>query len=168
MDREQVLNLAIVFCFGFLSCVSLIGALSYLQIEKPLNYLTYPGSGFGLGESVAPFDWIQPQDIEIYQDRIVINIDHASMSSYADTGSMKPTLDIGSNGIRIQPKSEDQVHVGDIISFKQGSNLIVHRVIEKGVDEQGTYFITKGDSNEIYDGKIRFSQIRYVTVGILW
>ena len=166
MDREQVLNFAIMFCFGFLSCVSLIGALSYLQIEKPLNYLTY--SGIGPTEGIAPFDWIQPQDIEIYPDRVVINIDHASMSSYAETGSMRPTLDVGSNGIRIQPQNVEQVHEGDIISFKQGSNLIVHRVIEKGVDEDGVYFITKGDNNDFADGKIRFSQIKYVTVALIW
>ncbi len=164
MDKEQILNLAIMFCFGFLSCVSLIGAFSYFQIEKPLSYFAYSNPN----TNSAPFDFIQPQDIEIYPDKVIININGASMSSYADTGSMKPLLDAGTNGIRIQPQSDEQIHVGDIISFSHGNNLIVHRVIEKGVDDEGVYFITQGDNNDVSDGKIRFSNIKYLTVALIW
>ena len=41
-------------------------------------------------------------------------------------------------------------------------------VIEKGIDEDGIYFITKGDNNSITDGKIRFEDIEYITVGVIW
>ena len=79
---------------------------------------------------------------------------------------MKPLLDEGSNGIRIVPSSEDEINIGDIITFKQNIDennyLIVHRVIEKGEDLQGTYFITKGDNNSLNDGKVRFSEIKYL------
>jgi hypothetical protein len=58
--------------------------------------------------------------------------------------------------------------VGDIVSYRKGESLIVHRVIEKGVDEEGIYFVVKGDNNSISDGKIRFEEIEYITVGVIW
>lgn len=54
------------------------------------------------------------------------------------------------------------------ISFKKDGDLIVHRVIEKGVDDMGVYFITKGDSNNVSDGKVRFEDIEYKTIGVIW
>lgn len=81
---------------------------------------------------------------------------------------MKPVIDGDANGIRIAPESPDQISVGDIVTFKQGNALIVHRVIEKGIDEQGVYFITKGDNNDLSDGKLRFEDIKYVTVAIVY
>lgn len=123
---------------------------------------------FGFGNGNAPGDWINEKQIEIQKDKIIINIENASLGRYAATGSMIPVLDDKSNGIRIIPQSEEEINIGDIISFEQRNNLIIHRVIEKGKDEQGTYFITKGDNSPIVDGKIRFSQIKYVTIGVLW
>ncbi len=46
--------------------------------------------------------------------------------------------------------------------------LIVHRVVDKGVDSDGVYFITKGDNNNYSDGKVRFEEIEYITIGILY
>ncbi len=132
--------------------------------EMPLS-LDY----FGFSENPsAPFDFINEEQIKIYNDRIVIFIDGASISRYAPTGSMKPVLDKGSNGIRIVPKSEKEIHIGDIITFRKDNYLIVHRVIDKGTDSEGVYFITKGDNNDISDGKIRFKDVEYITVGMIW
>jgi hypothetical protein len=44
----------------------------------------------------------------------------------------------------------------------------VHRVIDKGIDEKGVYFVTKGDNNSVVDGKVRFKDIEYVTIAIIW
>ena len=52
--------------------------------------------------------------------------------------------------------------------FKQGKYLIVHRVIDIGTDSEGTYFITKGDNNNIVDGKVRFEDIEFITIGVIW
>jgi len=81
---------------------------------------------------------------------------------------MKPIFDKGAHGIRIVPQSAEEINVGDIISFRVGRSLIVHRVIEKGLDSKGVYFLTQGDNNLFSDGKIRFEDIEYVTVGIIW
>jgi len=119
-------------------------------------------------EKPVPLDRIKIKDIKVYPDKIVINIQNASLSRYADSGSMIPTLDYGANGIRIIPKNESDIKVGDIITYKKEESLIVHRVIEMGKDDNGTYYILKGDNNDKDDGKIRFNQIKYITIGILW
>jgi len=171
-SKNRIILFSLIFVLGFLSCAFVVCSLSYLQIEKPLSFGDFGTislvSGVDNSKLQAPSDWIKRDQIEVYGDKIVIKLPGASLSGYAPTGSMKPVLDKNSNGIRVAPESESQINVGDIVSFKQGEDLIVHRVVEKGEDENGTYFITKGDSNNINDGKIRFSDIKYVTVAIIW
>ena len=116
----------------------------------------------------APSDYIKENQIEITDDKIIIYVENPSLSRYADTGSMIPLLDEYSNGIRIVPDSEEEIYVGDIVTFIRDDKLIVHRVIEKGNDSGGIYFITKGDNSTVSDGKIRFSDIKYKTIGVLW
>jgi len=129
--------------------------------ESPLSYI--------LGDNTsAPYDFVDEKQIEILDDKIIINIEGASLGRYAPTGSMLPLLDSGSNGIRIVPKSKEDIHIGDIVTFQEGRTLIIHRVIDIGTDKEGTYFITKGDNNDINDGKIRFKNIKYITIGIIW
>ena len=63
----------------------------------------------------------------------------------------------------------DYCKIKDIISFRKDKLLIVHRVVEIGNDEQGVYFITKGDNNYIRDlYKIRFEDIKDVSIGVIW
>lgn len=116
----------------------------------------------------APVDRISRSDIEVYSDKIIIKLNNASLSEYAETGSMRPILDAGANGIRIAPKNESEIKVGDIVTFESNGELLVHRVIKIGKDDEGTYFITKGDNNWFSDGKIRFEQIKYITVGVIY
>jgi len=152
-----------IFLFGFISCAILFFCLGS-NLEVPL------GTGFAVldgGES-SPSDWVAEEDIIILDDRIILKIDDATLSNYADSGSMLPILDRGANGIRIVPESEEDIEVGDIVSFRIGGILVVHRVVEKGEDEEGVYFIVKGDSNLVNDGKIRFDDIEYVTIGIIY
>ena len=155
----------IIFLAGSLSSLSVYYVLSLSGAEKPLG-LAFSG---GFAESYnAPGDWIKGDNIFVTENSIIINIKNASLSSYAPTGSMRPVLDSGANGIRVVPKSEEDIHVGDIISFKTGDSLIIHRVIEKGMDDEGVYFITKGDNNSFSDGKIRFKDIDYLTIAIIY
>ena len=162
MDFEKILKICIIFLFGFLSANLLSYYLVY-GIENPFS------NGFNLSEGkTAPQDFVKESQIQIYDDKVVINVKGASMSKYAATGSMKPTFDENANGIRIVPQSEDEINVGDIITYQSGDSLIVHRVIEKGKDSEGTYFIPKGDNNTITDGKIRFKDIKYITIAVIW
>ncbi len=128
-------------------------------------------SVFVARELISPADRIQESQILLYDDRIVIKIDNASWASYADTNSMDGFLDKGSIGIEIQPDSELDIEIGDVISYDASWNesLVAHRVIDLGYDAEGWYCIAKGDNVDFADpGKIRFNQIKYVLVGVLY
>lgn len=139
-------------------------------------FLTYPQDSQN-----APSDFINEKDIIVYKDKVVLNVSGVSLGRYANSGSMIPTLDFGSNGLRIIPTNESDIHLGDIITFKKEecedsenntSNctefLVIHRVVKIGNDKNGTYFVTKGDNNFFKDKKIRFDDIKYITIGVLW
>jgi len=149
----------LAFLTGFLSSY----AINYVYIDKEKPFLI----GFG-NISEEPSDWIKEQDIKVYDDKIIIYVKNALLSRYADTGSMLPVLGKYTSGIKIIPNSAEQIQIGDIISFESGNKLIVHRVIDKGKDEKGVYFVTKGDNNNETDGKIYFPQVKYVTVGLIY
>jgi len=153
---------ALMFLLGFLSCAFLFYGFSYSNVEIPF------GTGFASSGVNAPNDWVDSEDIIVFDDMILLRVENATLSSYAGSGSMKPVFDEGANGIRVVPRSEDEIEVGDIVSYRFGDMLIVHRVVEKGIDNEGVYFVMKGDNNLIADEKVRFGQIEYVTIGVIW
>lgn len=164
MDIDNVLKFSIIFLIGFLSA-NFINVFMTYGFERPFPaYLGFSS----LNNEQTPQDYIKEEQIKIYDDKIVINVKGASISKYAPTGSMVPILNENSNGIRIVPESEDEIQVGDIITYEDGDMLIVHRVIEKGIDDEGTYFIPKGDNNSLDDGKVRFQDIKFVTIAIIY
>ncbi len=119
-------------------------------------------------EKLSPQNYINTGEIEIKNDKIIININDARIGRFANTSSMMPLINENANSIEIIPKEPEQIHGGDIVTFEQDGILIVHRVINTGYDEKGWYAITKGDNTEAADGKIRFEQIYYITIGILY
>ena len=167
----KIINLIItitIFLLGFLSASFLYGLVDSGYEVPLLKNLGLNSIGLINFSEKAPSDSINENQIEIYNDKIILNIGGASLSEYAPTGSMKPVFDQGANGIRIKVTSEDEIQVGDIISFRENGQLIVHRVVEKDTDTLGTYFITKGDNNSVSDGKIRIQDIEYKTIGVIW
>lgn len=116
----------------------------------------------------SPSDFISDDKISFEEGKLVIEIEDYSLSRYTDSNSMIPVLNSNTIGVNIVPKSEKDISVGDIISFRQDGNLIVHRVIKKDIDEKGVYFITKGDNNNFNDGKIRFNDIESVVVALIY
>ncbi len=156
----RLLEFGTVFLLGFFSCVFILSFNFSTDLEIPF--------GFGGNSVNAPVNRIVEDDIIIYDDSIVLKVSNATISRYANSGSMKPVLDKGANGIRIVPKSEEDIDVGDIVTYRFGGRLIVHRVVDKGEDGEGAFFVMKGDNNDFNDGKVRFSDIRYVTIGVLY
>jgi hypothetical protein len=151
-----------LFLLGFFSCALLFYLALYGNKEVPLIL------GQSVKSDISPSDWINEGDIVVSENYVVIKVANASISSYAPTGSMRPLLDYTSNGIRIIPKSAEDIRVGDIVSFNREGMTIVHRIVDIGSDEEGKYFITQGDNSFSEDEQIRFSDIKYVTIGILW
>lgn len=79
------------------------------------------------------------------------------------SGSMMPELNIGDIVI---VKSAEDYQEGDIISFRQGQNVITHRISEILKTENGILYKTKGDNNNTEDsGMIEIDAIEGKTIG---
>lgn len=63
------------------------------------------------------------------------------------SGSMSPTLKIGSVILSKTPEDNSALKVGDIITFEENGAVITHRIIEV-VKKDGTKYRTKGDNPE--------------------
>lgn len=120
-------------------------------------------------ERISPHDIIAESQIVNTRQTVTIHDKNLSLTRYTDTNSMDPVLDNTSTGIERIGVSIEEIEVGDIITFFYMGQNIAHRVIEKGVDEQGIFVKTKGDNVPIVDGiKIRQEQIKGVLVGIIY
>lgn len=117
-----------------------------------------------------PKDRISKEDIIVGERGVLIRVEHPQWAEIADTGSMLPAMGVGSHVIGIVPKQPSDIIVGDIVSFtSEDGQLLIHRVIETGVDENGWYAITRGDSNPANDPeKLRFDKIKRVAVAIIY
>lgn len=122
-------------------------------------------------ELPSPYNWIKESQISVEGNQVVIKIDDAQWSRFTDTNSMDPVIDKGANAIQIVPENEAQIHVGDIVSYESdySDGIIIHRVVEVGYDKDGWYCLMKGDNNSRVDpGKVRFKQIKRITVAVIY
>ncbi len=75
------------------------------------------------------------------------------------SGSMEPSLKIGDIVI-VKKVSENELNVDDIISFRQGQNVVTHRISQIRNEYGEKVYITKGDNNNTEDsGNIDYSYI---------
>lgn len=66
------------------------------------------------------------------------------------SNSMQDVFEVGD--IVISKKcSEDSISIGDIITYREGENIVTHRVENIVYTEKGKAFVTKGDSNNTID-----------------
>ncbi len=162
LNRKQIIVVLLAFMLG----------LIFNDAYSELSSLERPLSLFQDGiEKDSPGDWIKEDQIKVYDNKIIIELKDAEWASFTDTNSMDPILDETVNAIEIIPKSADNIHVGDIVSYKSdyADGTIIHRVIKIGKDNKGWYCIVKGDNNQGPDpGKIRFNQIKRVLVAIIY
>mgnify|MGYP001562871945 CR=1 FL=1 len=158
MDFSRQIEISILLM------ILVVGIGLFVFISKP-NFTGFSVAGSNL---FSPGDFVNDGNIEASKDKITINLKGLVLSRYYNSDSMLPVFGVDSTGIEITPKDEEQIKVGDIITFEKEGRLIAHRVIDKGADEKGVFFITKGDNNNLDDGKIRFAQIKGILVGILY
>ncbi len=122
-------------------------------------------------EKASPFNHIDEKDIIISKDQVIIKVNEPRWASFTDTNSMDPVFDKGANTIQIIPKLTDDIHKGDIVSYQSrySDGIIIHRVVETKKDKKGWYAKLKGDNNFFTDpGKVRFNQIKSVTIAIVY
>jgi hypothetical protein len=164
MDLERWLRVSIIVIYGLL-CFAIGGRIIELTVQSDnLGWLERTSDPKNLP------DRISENQISVFPYRLVIEGDYY-ISEYVNSDSMLPTLDYGSNGIQITVNDKTELYIGDIISYiPVGQNVtIVHRIIDEGIDEQGKYYITRGDNLITSDPfKIRRPQIKRVIVGVLW
>jgi hypothetical protein len=181
MDKKAFFKaflVTLVFMLGFLTS----NIYADINTENPSNLDTSTQSASTVSTSTAltdnrtdevasPSAWITENQIGVYSQKVILDVENPEWATFTDTHSMEPVISSRSYAIEVVPKSEDQINVGDIVSYesKYATGIIIHRVIEKGTDSQGTYFIIKGDNNLAADpGKIRFDQIQRVVVAIIY
>jgi signal peptidase I len=120
----------------------------------------------------SPSDAITESQISVLRDRVEIDVPNVVPAVFTNTKSMDPVIDQGMTALELPVTSPDQVNVGDIVSYETPlapGSVIIHRVVEKGTDADGVYFIFKGDNNPTTDpDKVRFDQLRRKVIGILY
>lgn len=161
---DKILNLSFIALGGlFLFFLGMMVQPMFLSQSPITSYATY--------ERHSPGDWISEDQFVIESDGLKLKIDDYILAKFTDTNSMDPFLDQGSNAIEIKPKRESDLSIGDIVSYRiDGKGTpIIHRIIDTGYDQDGKFFIMKGDNNPSVDPhSVRFSDIEYVLVGIIY
>ncbi len=160
MNIKFILYVLVIF---FLIATAVYSLASDVQQPMFINFTPR--------DKPSPHDWIKENQIAVLNDRVIIQIQDPEWAAFTDTNSMDPVIDYGANAIQIIPKAEEDIHVGDIVSYQEtnSGNIIIHRVIEINEDEKGVYYVVKGDNNTEPDpNKLRFSQIRRVLVAIIY
>jgi len=172
------LILIIVFVFGWFCSSAYSNVISSISIldqgDANLQTADNPGVNrniFNNKERSSPSDWVEQNQIHVFDDKVVIDINNPQWATFTDTNSMDPVLDAGAHAIEVVPKSASQIKVGDIVSYKSefADGAVIHRVVEISEDKDGWYFKAKGDNNPFQDpGKIRFEQVQRVLVAIIY
>ncbi len=118
----------------------------------------------------APSDTLDTSTVKAYSDKVIVSINKPRFVSYSDTKSMAPVIGVSTNGIEVEANPED-LDIGDIVSYEANwsEELVTHRIVGEGIDDEGAYYVLKGDANIEEDpGKIRPGQIRYKVVALFY
>lgn len=67
-------------------------------------------------------------------------------------GSMEPTMYLGDVAV-LSKTSGDTVRVGEVIQYRKGDIIVLHRIMDTVGDHGGKAFITKGDNNNSVDSE---------------
>ncbi len=112
---------------------------------------------------------ISSNDIVVLPDRVIIKVDNASWATFTNSSSMLPVINHNTHSIEIKPQSIDVINIGDVVSYHESNDIIVHRVMSKGTDDLGPFLIMKGDNNPVVDAvKVRFNQVQGVVIAFIY
>ena len=160
-QKSKALYLTLIAVFFILGWF-LNSFLETLSIHKENPF-------FGSEERFSPYDRIKEKHLELFSDKLIINFPGIHLAHYTNTNSMDPLIDENAIGLEMIPDSIDDIGVGDVVAYQEGGELITHRIISIGEDSLGWYAILKGDNSEEYDHKkVRFEEVKYVLIGVLY
>ncbi len=157
--KYKLLLVGLAFLAGFAAD----SAMSTANTEQPL----------GNSSTIQmPKDRISESQIRVTSNGVSLDIDNPQWSRFTPTKSMVPFIDKGANAIQVAPgKNCRGIEKGDVISYDAdvADGIIIHRVVKKGVDQEGVYFLAKGDNNADVDPeRIRCDQIKRVLVAVIY
>jgi hypothetical protein len=180
-NKILLLLFGIMFVFGWFCSSAYSSVLSQISLINPGNLgniqVADPDASFidryffKNKELISPSDWVKQQQIHLFDNKVVIDIEDPQWAIFTDTNSMDPVIDAGAHAIEIVPESPEQISVGDIVSYKSeyADGNVIHRVVYIDNDDEGWYCRMKGDNNPFEDpGKIRFEQIQRVLVAVIY
>ena len=108
-------------------------------------------------------------DINVFKDKVIMDIAGVTYGTIGTTDSMDPLLDENMVVLEVTPRSPAELNEGDIIIYIYQDDRIIHRITKIDHDAQGWYAITKGDNNLFSDPyKVRFEDVQGVVVGIIY
>lgn len=174
MIKKLIFIVICAFLMGWMSHSihdDLASALSTYHPESDLVSGNLVSSGLQTDELQMPADRIPSKAINVKNEEVVLDIENPEWSKFTDTKSMDPVLGKGAYGIHIVPEEPSDITRGDIVAYNSeyAEGTIIHRIIEIGEDEEGTYYKLRGDNNPEPDpGKVRFEQIERVLVAIVY
>lgn len=119
----------------------------------------------------SPQNYFDTNQIKVYKNQVILTVDDIVWAGFEDTKSMLPIINKDSNALQIVPNCPEDIHLGDIVSYRSNyaPGIIIHRVIHIDEDAQGIYFVLKGDNNPASDpGRIRCNQIDRKVVAIIY
>ncbi len=119
----------------------------------------------------SPANFFDTSQIKVYRDRVILEQENILWAGFEDTKSMLPVINKDSNALQVVPNCPEDIELGDIVSYRSdyADGVIIHRVIHIDEDEQGPYFVLKGDNNPSSDpGRIRCSQIDRKVIAIIY
>lgn len=83
------------------------------------------------------------------------------------SGSMRPELEIG-DIVVTKNVEQEELEEGDIISFREGQNVVTHRIVEKVVVNGEEQYKTKGDNNNVADsGTISYELMEGKAIAVI-
>lgn len=142
--------------------VLIVAVLTRADQQMPLTFL-------GGRENSSPGDWVKEEQIQVYPQGVFLDLPGAQWAGFTDTNSMDPFIDETANAIEISPHHPDAIQAGDVIAYHTSYGVLIHRVIEKGVDDEGIYYLVKGDNNRFKDPfKVRFGEVQGVVVAVIY
>jgi hypothetical protein len=160
MQKSVILALALAFVAGWLSSTGVSFSTTPVleQAEERVSV-------FAQAEDLpSPTDTLTLRDVHVLPNRVEIDVVGGIPAVFQDTNSMDPVLDSESIAIEQTITDPSEVQIGDIVSYEvpfQPGTFIVHRVVDIQTDEDGLYFVMKGDNLKTTDPfKVRPDQLR--------
>lgn len=116
-------------------------------------------------------DRVSQDQIHVYNSRVELDLAGVKFAPISGTNSMLPLLHSGAHSLELDVEDVTTLKLGDIISYRNPylGKMIIHSIVEIGVDDSGWYAITKGLSNDLPDEhKVRASWVEGVLIGVLY